>query len=139
MGICRVYRLMPGYYAIPVAVLASALASVILAALGVVFTDFLLNKYHADGPGAGVLVILVALNIVVPTFISVVSILINLHHQTSWLTPTLAFVLCVILIRMLGPFDVQFAPFMLSTGLLACLITCWFLRRREVSLPEHVL
>jgi hypothetical protein len=140
MSIQSAYRGMPTYFAVPLAVLASAAVASALAALGVFTLDFLLKKFDGpEGPGAGVLVILVALNIAVSAFIAVVSILVNLHHRTSWPTPTFAFAFCIVLVRMMGPFDVQFAPFMLGTGATVWLVSCWFLRRKGVSSPEHVI
>jgi len=131
---------MPDYLATPLAVLASTVVALTFAALGVFKLDFLFKRFNGpDGPGAGVLIILVAVNIAVPGFIAVASILVNLRRRTSWQTPTIAFASCIVLIRMLGPFDVQFAPFMLCSGALAWVASCWFLRRKEIASPEHVL
>jgi len=139
MGVANVYRRMPQYFALPLAFLASASIAIALSALGVFTTDFLLKEFSgSDGPGAGVLVVLIALNIAVPGFIAFVSILVNLHHRSSWRIPTIAFLLCIVLIRMLGPFDLQFAPFVLGTGAVAWIGSCWFLRRKEVVSPKHV-
>ena len=138
MSIQSAYREIPNYLALPLAFLASAVIALALAALGAVTAGFLLVKLDgADGPGAGVLVILTFLNIAVSAFIGSTSILANLHHRTSWRIPAVAFVLCVILVRALGPFDLRFAPFMLGTALLVCLLSCWSLRRKEVATTEH--
>jgi hypothetical protein len=140
MSIQSAYRRVPTYFAVPLALLASAVVALALSALAVSTLDFLFKKFDGpEGPGAGVLMILIALNIAVSAFIAVVSILVNLHHRTSWPTPTLAFVLCIVLIRIMGPFDVQFAPIMLGTGAIVWLVSCWFLRRKGISSSEHVI
>jgi len=140
MSIQSTYRRMPDYLAVPLAVLGSVVVALALAALGMFTLAFLLNKFDGpEGPGAGVLVILVVLNIAVSAFIAIVSIFINLHHRTSWLTPTLAFALCIVLVRMMGPFDIQFAPFMLGTGMIVWLVSCWFLRRKLSGPPDYVI
>jgi len=70
---------------------------------------------------------------VLAAFIAVVSILVNLHHRTSWRVSTLAFAFCIVSIRVMGPFDIQFAPFVLGIGSVAWLAGCWFLRRKGVA------
>jgi hypothetical protein len=75
MSVRNIYRGLPLYFALPIAFLASAIMAMALAVLGVFATEFLLNKFNGpDGPGGGVLVILIALNIAVPGFISLNSI-----------------------------------------------------------------
>jgi hypothetical protein len=139
MSIGYIYGGMPQWIAVPLAFLVSATTAIGLAALGVFATDFLLKEFSGpDGPGAGVLVILVALNIAVSAFIASVSILVNFHHRSSWRIPTIALLVCVVLVRLLGPFDVRFAPFTLGTGAITCFVSCWFLRRKEVASPKHV-
>lgn len=131
MSIRSAYRGMPTYLAVPLAVIGSAAGSVALAALGVAIVDFFVQSFHiADGPGAGVLVVLVALNIAVSAFIGLVSALVNAHHPTSWGTPTLALMFCAALLWVKEPFDLEFVPFALGTGLTAWGISCWFLRRK---------
>jgi len=95
-----------------------------------------------DGPpgiGGGVLVILVAVNTAVPVFIAVFTALINWHSPASWRTPTLAFIFCVAAIRAMGSFDIQFAPFMLTTGAIVWLACCWLLHRKRAQPTEHAL
>ena len=139
MKFWKAYRYMPEYFAIPLAVLASGIGALALAAVTVYVLTLVLERIHGpDGPGAGVLLLPIAFNLAISTFIVLVSILIHLHHKTSWLTPTLAFATCVVLTRMMGPFDIQFAPFMLGTGAVTCIIICWLLRTKGVSSPEHV-
>ena len=140
MSIPSAYREIPNYLALPLAFLASGVVAFAFAAVGAQTTGFVLEKLDGvDGLGAGVLVILVFLNIAVSAFIVSASVLTKLHHRSSWPVPAMAFVFCIILIRALGAFEVQSSPLMLGTGLLACLLSCWFLRRREVSSAEHVL
>jgi ABC-type transport system involved in cytochrome c biogenesis permease component len=129
MSIRNVYRAIPQYFALPLAFLASALIATVLAAL----------KAFNGPDGPGVLVILVALNIAVPGFIAAASILVNAHHRSSWRVPAMAFLMCIVLIRLLGPFEVRFAPFMLGTGAGAGAVSCWFLRRKEIASPKHAL
>ena len=143
MGIWGAYRRMPSHFAVPLAAVVSALVAVGLAALGVVALDFLLTKFDpalADGPGGGLLVILTALNVAISAFIAVFCVLVNLHHRTSWLTPTSAFMLCILLIRIfLGPFGLRFSPFLLGSGAAVCVVSCWALRRNGTQAPQHVL
>ncbi len=145
MSIQSVYRGTPAYFAVPLAVLASAVGAFTLSGLAVFTVEFLLKRYDGpEGPGAGVLLILVALNVAVPTFITVVSILVNLHHGTSWLTPTLAFAFCSVIVGVWAPFradveDLLFLPFVLGTGAVTCLVSCWLLRRKLSSHSQHVL
>jgi hypothetical protein len=141
MSILGVYRKVPNSYAIPIAYLASASLAIGLAVLAACTAGFLLRRFDppSDGPGAGILVFLITLNAAIVVFVGAVSALVNLHHRTSWQTPMAAFALCVILVRALGPFDNQFAPFMLGTGAAVCLLCCWFLRRKENTSKAHVV
>lgn len=134
MDIQATYRQMPEYLAIPLAVMASAVVASALGVLGAFAVDFLFTKLSGfDGPGAGVLLIVVVLNIAVSAFIATISILVNLHHRSSWRVPTLTFGSCIVLIRLLGPFDIRFAPFVLGTGAVTCLVSCWFLRGKRIA------
>src|SRR6266700_3587196 len=136
MDIQSTFRRLPEYFAPPQAVVVAAVIASALAALGVLTLDFLFKRFNGpDGPDAGVLIILVAVNIAVATFIALVSTLVNLHHRTSWRVPTLAFAFCIVLIRTMGPFDIQFAPFVLGGGAVVCLVSCWFLRKKGITQP----
>jgi hypothetical protein len=148
MSIQSAYRRMPGPFAVPLAVLASGVGALALAALGVLMLDFLLERFHRpgglEGPGAGVLAILVALNIAVSAFVAMVSVLVNLHHRTSWPTPTLAFAFCSVMVGVWAPFrmdvrDLLFEPFVLGTGAISWLASCWLLRRRLSTHSKHVI
>jgi hypothetical protein len=131
---------MPVYCAVPLALLASAIGATTLAVLGVFTLGFLVG---ADGPGAGVLIICAIPNIAVPAFVVSFSVLVNLHHPTSWRTPTFAFAAAAILLWVWGHFGVRDIPFaafvLLGTGAIACLACCWFLRRKLSNPFDHVL
>jgi hypothetical protein len=115
-----------------------------LSATVVLILEFVFRKPTppTDSPldlGLGVLVIAAVLNTFVATFIAAVSVFVNLHHQTSWLTPTLAFASCIVAIRLLGPIDIQFAPFMLGGGTLTWLASCWLLRLQRRVPRQNVI
>src|SRR5271155_2310499 len=111
MSIQSAYRGMPTFLAIPLAIVLAALGAAALAAVAVVTIDFALSRFGGpDGPGAGVQVILVAVNVAVTGFIAFVSAIVNLYRQTTWLTPTLAFAFCTLMLWVVEPFDLQFAP-----------------------------
>ena len=134
------FRRLATYVAVPCCIVISLCAATAAGIAGVFITDFLIKRL--DGPvglGGGVLIILVALNLAVPAFIAVFTATINLHHETSWRTPTVALLVCIAMLRSMGPFDIQFAPFMLSTGAIACLVSCWLLHRSKNPDPKHVI
>ena len=135
MSILSVYRRLPVYEAVPLAVLCAAVGAVVLTTVGVATLDFFLT----DGLGEGVLIVLVAVNIAVSAFTGFVSVLVNVHHPTSWRTPSLAFAFCAALLWAVEPFDIQFAPFMLGTGAIVWFVSCLFLRRKGAPSPTHVL
>jgi hypothetical protein len=103
--------------------------------------DFFVEKFVGYGPfgTGGILVVLAMLNVAVSLFLGTFTSLISRHHPTSWLSPTLAFAFCIVLIRLLGPFSIRFAPFMLGTGAVAWLICCWLLRKKGSRESEHVV
>lgn len=131
---------MPAYCAVPLALLASVIGAATLAVLGVFMLDFLVG---ADGPGAGVLIICAIPNIAVPAFVVSFSVLVNLHHHTSWRTPTSAFAAGAILLWVWGHFGVRDIPFvaivLLGTGAIAWLACCWLLGRKLSNPSDHVL
>jgi hypothetical protein len=97
---------MPDCVAVPLALLASAVAAVTLAALGAATLDLLLGRLRRsdDLDDAILAVFFVAPSIAVLAFVFCFSILVNWHHATSWRTPTFAFVLGAILVWV-WPFD----------------------------------
>jgi hypothetical protein len=141
MSIQSVYRRMPDYRAVPLALLASAVVALTLAALGAVTLDFLLGKFHRPGDlGDAILAFFfVAPSVAVLAFVSCFSILINWHRATSWRAPTFAFALGAILVWVWAHDfgGIGFAPFV--PGTIAWLVSCWFLHRRSSSHSEHVL
>ena len=139
MNLLQTYRRIPSYAAVLIGLVISicvAAGAGLASAFGSDFISEMLNG-SLNGLGRGVLVILIALNVTVPAFIAAFTIAINLHHPTSWRTPVFAFILSIGLIRVMGSFDIQFAPFMLSTGAVACLISCWFLHRKGKPGTNH--
>jgi hypothetical protein len=84
-------------------------------------------------------VFFVAPSIAVLAFVSCFSILVNWHHETSWRTPTFAFVLGAVLVW-IWPLDfggIYFAWYL--PGAVAWLVSCWFLHRNASSRSGHVL
>ena len=132
---------MPVYLAVPLALLASAVVALTLAALGAVTLDFLLGRFHRPGDlGDAILVFFFAApSIAVLTFVFCFSILINWHHATSWRAPTLAFALGAILVwvwaRDFG--GIGFPPFV--PGTIAWILSSWLLHRNASAHPEHAL
>ncbi len=141
MSIQSVYRRMPAYLAVPLALLASAVVALTLAALGAATLNFVLGKFHGPGDlGDGILAwFFVAPSIAVLAFVSCFSILINWHHPTSWRAPTFAFALGAILVwgwaHDFG--GIRIAPFV--PGAIAWLVSCWLLRRKVSAHSEHVI
>ncbi len=144
MNTLRRYRDIPGYAAVLVAGAFSLCAAGALGVGAGLVADFLIGKSIGFGPfgTGGMLVILVMLNVAVPVFIVAFTYLMSWHHPTSPLAPTLAFGFCVASIRLLGPFSIRFAPFVLGTGSMAWLICCLLLRKKErnkgwAGIPEE--
>lgn len=134
MDLLGPYRRAKISIAVPIAALISVALAIGLAVAGIHASGFLLREFGGPvGPGAGVLVILVAMNIAVSAFIALFAALVNLHRTTTWRTPTFAFVLCICLVRLMGPFNIQFAPFMLGTGAIAWAVCCWLMHRRSAT------
>jgi len=141
MSIQSVYRRMPDYFAVPLALLTPAVVAVMLAALAAVMLVFLLGKFHRPGDlgDATLAFFFVAPSIAVLAFVSCFSILVNWHHAASWRTPTFAFVLGAILVWV-WPLDfggIGFAWYM--PGTVAWLVSCWLLRRKVSAHSDHVI
>jgi hypothetical protein len=132
---------MPDYLAVPLALLASGVVALTLAALGAATLYFLLGRFHRtdDLDDAILAVFFLAPSIAVLAFVSCFSILVNWHHATSWRTPTFAFVLGAILVW-IWPLDFGgsgLAWYM--PGAVAWLVSCWLLHRRPTAHTNHVL
>ncbi len=144
MSIQCAYRRLTDYFVVPLALLVSASVALALAALGVFILDFLFKMFNnpLEGPGAGVGILLAAVNIAIPTFVASFSLLVSWHHVTSWRAPTFAFALAAILLWIWAQFrfaDIFFAPFVLGTGAITWVLSCWFVRRRSSAHSEHVI
>ena len=133
---------MPGYLAIPQALLVSAVAALALAILGEALLDSLLEKllHRPSDLGLALLVwFCAAPSIAILGFVFCFSFLVNWHHAASWRAPTFAFALSSILVwvwaRDFG--GIGFAWYV--PGTIAWLVSCWFLHRKSISHSEHVL
>jgi hypothetical protein len=141
MSIRSVYRRMPAYLAVPLALLASAVLALTLADLGAVALDSLLAKLHQPGDlGDAILVFFfVAPGIAVLAFVCCFSILINWHHATSWRTPTFALALGAILVWVWAHDFGGIGIAWYVPGTIAWLLSCWFLHRNTGAHTEHVI
>jgi hypothetical protein len=140
MSIQSVYRRMPDYLAVPVALLPSAFMALTLAVLGAEPLDFLVGKLLHRPSDLGVALLVwfcAAPSIAVLGFVFCFSILINWHHAASWRAPTFAFALGSILLWLWAHDWIGSAWYI--PGTIAWLISCWFLRRRSISHSKHVL
>jgi hypothetical protein len=132
---------MPDYLAVPLALLASAVVALTLAALGAATLNFVLGKFHGPGDlGDAILAFFCAApSIAVLAFVSCFSILVNWHSPASWRAPTFAFALGAILVWV-WPLDfggIGFAWYV--PGTVAWLVSFWLLRRKVSAHSEHVL
>ena len=143
MSVGTAYRRVPGYLAVPLALLASAVVAVTLATLGTVAKLFFLEKFHRPGArdlGEAILLVFFATpSIAIFGFVICFSILVNWHHSTSWRSPTFAFALGAVLVWVWAHDfgGVGIAPFV--PGAVAWLATCWFLRRRSGAHSDRFL
>ena len=132
---------MPDYLAVPLALLASVVVALMLAALGAVTLDFLLERFHRPGDlGDAILVFFFAVpSVAVFGFVFCFSVLINRHHATSWRAPTFAFALSAVLVWVWAHDfgGIGFAWYL--PGTIAWLVGCWLLRRKVSAHPEHVI
>ncbi len=142
MSIQSAYRRMPGYLAIPLALLVSAVAALAFAILGAALLDSLLEKllHRPSDLGLALLVWLCAApSIAVLAFVCCFSILVHWHHSASWRVPTFAFALSAILIWV-WPLDFGGAGFAwYMPGTAAWLVSCWLLRRKVSTHSGHVI
>jgi uncharacterized BrkB/YihY/UPF0761 family membrane protein len=133
---------MPDYLAVPLALLASAVAALALAIFGEALLDSLLEKllHRPSDLGLALLVwFYAAPSIAILGFVSCFSILINWRHPTSWRTPTFAFALGAILVWVWAHDfgGIGFAWYV--PGTIAWLVSCWLLRRKVSAHSEHVI
>jgi len=141
MSIRSVYRRMPAYFAAPLVLVASAVAALALAALGVIAVDSLLDEFHgrADLGDTFLAFFYAGPAVALLGFVSSFSVLMSWHHATSWRAPTFAFALGTILVWVWGRefWGVGFAWYV--PGTIAWLVSCWFLHRNVTTHPEHVI
>lgn len=134
---------MPRHAAMPLAVVASAVVAVMVSAFAVLILYFVFKGLNppdtAMDVGDVILLVVIVINIAFMAFIASTSILVNLHHDTTWLTPTLSSALCALLVVWMAvQFDARLAPFTLGGGILTWLISCWLLRPKPATAPENV-
>jgi hypothetical protein len=131
-AILALYRRIPALPAFVVATLGAAAAALAITVASVFAISKVLDHFDQSGPGAGVLVITAVPNIILPFFIVALTVLMHLHGQVSWRTPTFALVAGAVATWMwIGPFEAVFAPVVLGTGILAWGISCFMLRRKR--------
>jgi hypothetical protein len=139
MSIQSVYRSIPVYLAVPLALLASTVVALALAVVGVVAVGFLLEglRGRADLGDALFAFFYAGPAIAFLGFVSCFSFLINWHHATSWRAPTFAFALGAILLWAWdfgGSGIAWYVP-----GTIAWLVSCWLLHRNVGAHSEHVI
>lgn len=141
MSIRFVYRRIPVYLAVPLAVLASAVAAVTLAFLGVMAVDSLLDAFHgrADLGDTFLAVFHAGPAIALLSFVICFSILVNWHHPASWRAPTFAFALSAISVWLLSHDfgGIGFAWYI--PGAIAWFISCWLFHRNASAHHKHVI
>jgi O-antigen/teichoic acid export membrane protein len=138
MSIRSVYRNAPDYVAAPLALLASCLVGLILAALGAATFAFLLGKLHHtdDLDNAIFAFFFVAPGIAILGFVSCFAVLMNWHRPISWRVPTFAFALGITLVWAWGHDWLGVAPFI--PGTVAWLGMCWVSNGKVNTRNEHV-
>jgi hypothetical protein len=130
---------MPEYLAIPLAVLISVIAALMLVGIGAATTGFLLGKFKRsdDFDNAITAFFFAAPSIAVLAFVFCFSIVTNWHHATSWRAPTFAFTLGSILLWSWAHDWIGFAWYV--PGIIGWLVSCWFLHRKSISHSEHII
>jgi hypothetical protein len=136
----QIYRKLPIGMAFVLAIIFAALISLgLTASVGFILSK-LLGSLNEIGPGAGVLVITAIPNIVIPAFVALLSALVNLHHSAFWRIPVSGFLVgCAATWIWIGPFELAFAPVVLGTGAIACVVACLMLQGKGESKPQHVI
>jgi hypothetical protein len=145
------YRSVPAYVAATFATLAALFMSGASFLLTTYAVDFLMGRFHdALGIGAGFDLLLLGVpSVMIPVFIATLTVLVQLHHPTSWLTPTLAFGLSCIGLILFVKIAIGFGKTlvadvhqalamlaMLAAGAITWLVSCWLLRRKTVHKPQ---
>ena len=132
VAVLTLYRRIPALSAFVLATLAAAATALAITVVGVIAISKVLDHFGQSVPGAGVLVVIAIPNIIVPFFIVVLTVLMHLHGQVSWRTPTFGLVAGAVATWIwIGPFEAVFAPVVLGTGILAWGISCFMLRRKR--------
>ncbi|MGA8212392.1 MAG: hypothetical protein WB799_02280 [Candidatus Sulfotelmatobacter sp.] len=142
MKIKGVYRRMPAYLAAPLALVASAAVALAFALVGAYTLNFLLGKLLQNQDALGYAItafFLAAPGVALLTFVFCFSVFMNWHRTTTWRTPTFAFALGAIMVwtwaRDFGGIGlIWYAP-----GVLAWLLSSWFLHKRESVKPRYVV
>ena len=142
MGIRTGYRRMSAYLAAPLALLASAVVALAFAIVCAFTLNFVLGKLFRNNDALGYAItafFLAAPGSALLAFVFCFSVFINWHHAASWRAPTFAFALGAILVWIWahdfgGIGLVWYVP-----GVLAWLVSCWFLHKSESVQPHHVL
>ena len=141
MGLAAAYRRMPAYVALPAALVLAALFALILAVVGAIAADTLLDAIHgrADLADAFLAFFYVGPSIAVLSFVALFSALANWYLRTSWRAPTFAFLIGASLLWVwLRDFGgIRIAPFL--PGAIAWLTSCFLLHRRPAPLFAHAL
>ncbi len=125
---------MPGYVAMPLAILASAGAALIFALFAAYSLNFLLGKAFQNQDALGYAItsfFLAAPGLAILAFVLCFSVAINWHHPTSWRSPTFAFVLGVMLVWTWAHSFGGIGYLWYLPGTIAWLVGCWLLYRNS--------
>jgi hypothetical protein len=132
-AVLALYRRIPPLPAFVLSTLGAAATAVAITVAGVFAVMKVLDHFGQSGLGAGILVVTAIPNIILPSFIAALTLLMHLHGSASWRTPTFAFAVGAVSTWMwTGPFGARFAPAILGTGALAWGISCFVLRRKRL-------
>jgi hypothetical protein len=129
--IVGLYRRIPVVPALALATVGATTVAFGITIAAVLTISRVLDRYDQSGPGAGVLVVTAVPNILLPSFIIALTLLVNLHGQASWKTPTAAFLIGAIATwKWVGPFGITFAPVVLGVAMVAWGVSCFMLYRK---------
>jgi len=136
-ALLRLYRRIPALPAFVLATVVASATSLAITAACEFAISKVLNQLDISGPAAGVAVIILIPNIVLPFFVVGLTLLSHLHGGASWKTPTFALVVGAMATWMwIGPFDVLFAPVVLGLAILAWGTSCYMLRANRVRVSR---